>query len=446
MSALPGRLRSPRSEVRIVWILGFAAAAFSFPPVLLGQQLFESPDQAHNSATVSDLSFGSVLQDSERLAMPVGEKGGQRGSVPTAPSPATDGSESFADISDLPLPTGSYDSPDGCQADCNTSFGSFGNAVMFPNGTRSGMLKWMPAWRSGSNACWTGRADALLLWRNAPQAYPLAVQTAGTGYPTFNANQLESTPAAGPRFQIFRTDSCGRTWEWAYLRGFNFRSQRVLPSLGTNSYVTEEIFGNSSLPFDKAFVNLGSGLQTFEMNYRFPTQRAWRLLAGFRWLEWREAFSMQTNDFGTPASDVYQTNVFNSLYGGQIGADVLLLTLPWLKVDSVIKAGAYYNNAVQRSALTATSGGTTQTLSVAVDQDPASCGFVGELELNAAIPLTNRIDIRIGYEGLWLASIAQPTDQLAGQQIVIGQPAAGTLDTGGSVVVQGVSLGLEGRW
>lgn len=295
-------------------------------------------------------------------------------------------------------------------------------------------------------ACWTGRADVLLLWRNAPQPYLLANQTAGTGYATFGADQLESTLAAGPRFQLFRTDSCGRTWEWAYLRGFNFRSQRVLPSLGTNSYSTGSLYGNSAQPFDEAFANLGSGVQTFEMNYRFATNRAWRWLAGFRWLEWREAFSMTTNEFGTNTSDLYQNNVFNSLYGGQIGADVLLLTLPWLKVDSVVKAGAYYNNAVQRSLYQTTSGGTTQTLTTAVGQDPASCGFVGELGLNAALPLTSRIDFRFGYEALWIATIAQPTNQLAGQNLQIGQPPAGTLDTGGSVVVQGISLGLEGRW
>lgn len=307
-------------------------------------------------------------------------------------------------------------------------------------------MQWMSARHDQSNTCWTGRADALLLWRNAPQGYPLATQTAGTGYPSLDANQLESTPAGGPRFQIFRTDSCGRTLEWAYLRGFNFRSQRVLPSLGTNSYRTGDIFGNTSLPFDEAFANLGSGIQTFEMNYRLRSDRAWRFLAGFRWLEWRESFSMQTNDFNTATTDLYQTGVFNSLYGGQIGIDTLLLTLPWLKLDSVVKAGAYYNNAVQRSSYQETAGGATQMVSVAVDQDPASCGFVGELGLNAAIPLTNRIDFRFGYEALWIASIAQATDQLAGQVLQTGVPPAGGLDTGGSVVIQGVSMGIEGRW
>ena len=45
-----------------------------------------------------------------------------------------------------------------------------------------------------------------------------------------------------------------------------------------------------------------------------------------------------------------------------------------------------------------------------------------------------------------LPGIAQPTQQLSGQQLTPGAPAAGTLVTNGGVLLQGVSLGLEGRW
>ena len=51
--------------------------------------------------------------------------------------------------------------------------------------------------------------------------------------------------------------------------------------------------------------------------------------------------------------------------------------------------------------------------------------------------------------GLWLQGLAQPTNQLRGQTLSSGgpdSPVRGSLNTAGSTVVQGVSLGLEGRW
>jgi hypothetical protein len=49
---------------------------------------------------------------------------------------------------------------------------------------------------------------------------------------------------------------------------------------------------------------------------------------------------------------------------------------------------------------------------------------------------------------MWLTGLAQPTRQLSGQTL-IPSPAytpQGSLTTNGSVILQGVSLGLEGRW
>ena len=66
--------------------------------------------------------------------------------------------------------------------------------------------------------------------------------------------------------------------------------------------------------------------------------------------------------------------------------------------------------------------------------------------MTGAIPLTNRIDFRFGYFALWLSGIAQPTQQLSGQVLVPGEDTSGSLATNGGVVVQGLTLGLEGRW
>jgi len=296
-----------------------------------------------------------------------------------------------------------------------------------------------------SGGCWAGRADALFLWRNAPDSLPLMTVTGG-GPVVLNANQLESTMAAGPRFSLFRTDACGNAWETTYFRAFNFRSQRTLPLTDQGYDVAPNILTpTSETGLDGANMNLGSGIQSFEVNRYHCHGPNLRFLAGFRWVEWRESATLSTSGgaTSTPFTDTYQSNVFNSLYGGQIGFDARVLSLKWLRVDSVMKGGAYGNNVAVNSLLIQENAGVNQPYSFS--QSPASCGFVGELGFTGVIPISNCLDLRVGYLGLWLQGLAQPTRQYPVEDLA-AVPPTGKIDTRGGTVVQGVSLGLEGRW
>ena len=307
-----------------------------------------------------------------------------------------------------------------------------------------GLLQRLGRLHDKTGACWSGRTDLLLLWRNAPAAQPLIADSA-TGTTILDANQLDSALAAGPRFSLFRTDACGHAWEATYLRAFNFRSQTTLPTL-TEGYAIAPpgIFGDQEAQLDGASVNLGSGIQSFELNRYHKVSRNIRLLGGFRWVEWRESATLTTAvPASEPVTDIYQSNVMNSLYGGQIGFDAVLLTTNWLRVDTVMKGGAYGNNVSANSLLVKPLVPTDQPFSIA--KSPASCGFVGELGFTGVVPITNCLDFRFGYFGLWLQGLAQPTRQFLTQDLA-SPPPTGTLDTKGSTVVQGVSLGLEGRW
>ena len=303
------------------------------------------------------------------------------------------------------------------------------------------------------SACWIGRTDALILWRNAPPDR-LLVQTGDEfATPVLDANQLDSTAAAGPRVSLIRRDKCsGNAWEATYLRAANFRSQRYLPVSSEFAYAIAPpgIYDNNEAQaFDEGAVNLGSRLQSFEFNRLIAEGQRFRWLAGFRWVEWQENFSLADANyqFDPPINDLYQTDTINSLYGGQIGAELCVLTLPWLRVDSVVKAGAYYNNAVQRSSYTTDEFDLAgETVSIRVGDSPASCGFIGEVGMTGVMPITSCLDFRFGYFALWLSGIAQPTQQLSGQTLVPGEDPSGSLATNGGVVVQGVTLGLEGRW
>ena len=130
----------------------------------------------------------------------------------------------------------------------------------------------------------------------------------------------------------------------------------------------------------------------------------------------------------------------NDLYGYQFGFDSLLLSTKWLRLEGLMKGGAYYNNSSQGT----TANISSTPFSTRADT-PKGAAFVGEVGLTGVMPITRNIDFRVGYLGLWLQGLAQPTNQTASLD-----PTAATLNTTlnttGTAVVQGVTLGVEGRW
>ncbi len=317
----------------------------------------------------------------------------------------------------------------------------------------SGLLGSFPSSCEPCNVCWVGRVDALIAWRSAPPDRPL-VETGFTGVPVLNANGMDSTAAAGPRFSLFRFnhDRC-TGWETSYFQLANWRSERPLgPQDDLYALAPPGIFGNANtFNFNTGVANLGSRMKSLEVNRHWVLGENVNFLGGFRWVEWQENFSLSDEFVGTSTiQDFYATDAINSLYGGQIGIDALLFTLPWMRFDSVVKAGAYYNNATQTSLYQSDATGPLLSQSVTVGQSPVSAAFVGEVGITGVVPVTSWLDIRVGYSGWWISGIVQPTQQLSGQ--VLTQPAggveptSGTITANGGVLVQAVTLGLEGRW
>jgi len=149
--------------------------------------------------------------------------------------------------------------------------------------------------------------------------------------------------------------------------------------------------------------------------------------------------------------DIYENSALNNLWGGQIGIDTLLLrTRSGFRTEGIVKAGVYANNAGQNAVyrnLLGIGGPEQFANSIRVREWPASASFVGEVGLTGVIPLDPNWDFRFGYLGLWLTGLAQPTSQLAGQNLAPpGDATTGTLNATGRAIVQGVTLGLEGRW
>lgn len=308
-----------------------------------------------------------------------------------------------------------------------------------------------------SGACWIGRAETILLWRNAPRSRPIISAynpVTGGGSSVINADSMESTLAAGPRISLIRYDQMGRGIEYSYLRAFNFRSQAATPpSAGAYTLLPDGIFGNTfpppNPPIDGATANLGAGVQGMEFNRRLPWTQNISLLGGLRWVEWRESFSLNTSTTAPGSGridDYYGMNAINSMYGLQIGADGRLMTpFSWLRIDGLVKAGYYYNIAVQNSSI---QFGGSSPYADSLRAESTFPGFVGEVGLTGTIPLTSWLDFQLGYMGLWLEGIAQPTNLLSDQSLtqINPPPPTGSISATGGTVLQGVSFGLQGRW
>ena len=318
---------------------------------------------------------------------------------------------------------------------CNT----WGNACKNACGQMNLLHACKNCFRCCGPGCWTARADAVMLWRSAPYSRELVITGPGpVGFSALNANQLESGMAAGPRIQVFRKDACGNAIEFGYLGAWNFQSEKFLRGTATNAFFAD-LIGNSN-SFQDGDVSLTSHIQTLELNSRTPIAAGnVEFICGIRWLEWAESFSLDTQTPGPGFTNDWSSRTVNNLYGGQIGIDTLLYSTSWLHVESVLKGGAYWNDALSRQIYQANGVGTE----VSAYDSPSAAAFVGELGFTGVLPLTSHLDFRFGYLVFWLQGIAQPTRQLSLPVSTTGDPLV--VQDGGTVV-QGLTLGLEGRW
>jgi hypothetical protein len=300
----------------------------------------------------------------------------------------------------------------------------------------------------GADPLWSGRTEGLLLWRSNPQSVPLFEPLDGLGgLGGLNAADFTSGMAAGPRFTVFRHTPDLGAIEFNYLRVQSFTAHESLPETAGGYLETPAgIFCcPSEIPVDAVTGGFSSALQSFEVNRRFPTEGRWQWLTGFRWVQWSEEMGLETSYFRGQLTDSYASRTFNDLYGWQVGADSILWGFGGpLRLEGIGKAGVFYNQATQTS--TTTVGATLPPTSLSVATEVARTAFVGEVGVTSVYDITDWLSVRAGYVIFWLGGLATAPNQFDAQVLCPGQPILGATDTGGSVFVQGLTLGLEGRW
>jgi hypothetical protein len=289
--------------------------------------------------------------------------------------------------------------------------------------------------------CWTATLDALLLWRGNLQSQTLFTDLEGRE--VLDANEVYPPVSAGPRIGLMRQVGCDHFIEGNYFYVDSFEGSRDLPDSG-GPFTLRDLGGLP--PFEQITsggIRTSATIQSAEINWRRWDHGSVTWLAGFRWVEWNETANVFYENASPQLGENILTETGNDLYGGQIGADVMVWNRPGpIRANVVAKAGVFFNDAFQGSSAAVTIEDVVIPQGdVAVFANHTS--FFGEISCNATWELTHWLAWRAGYSLFWLSGVATAPQQLAVSNI---PEETGAIDTEGSVLLHGATTGLEFRW
>jgi hypothetical protein len=290
---------------------------------------------------------------------------------------------------------------------------------------------------------WSIQVDALMLWQGAIPSRPFYLDTDDRST-VLDANDLQTPVTAAPRYAIiYNRDDC-RSFELNYFNLWGFGGQAVTP-LSQAGYEMNDLAGLNFDDIDAAAADSQASIKSLEFNLRRVGWGGVRWLTGFRWIEWNQQLAMidRFNGDINPQFDLLGVATLNNLYGWQWGGDLML----WnrgesLRVNGVAKAGVYYNH--QAGQRTVYVNDEIDPVGVANAKDAVS--FMGETGVNFSYSLTNWLSWRAGYTFMWLGGVATPANQLDVTQVNPDLTPEANVSPYGSVLLHGVTTGLEARW
>jgi hypothetical protein len=287
---------------------------------------------------------------------------------------------------------------------------------------------------SGCGACvaprWIGTADALFLHRSDPDSGILAFNTANPNQ-NLNAGDFDFGTEAGVDVSLARVFASGNLLELRYFGIDGWDATQVVAT------TPDDLLRFNSAPPTFAFAGdaiaarYASELHNAEVNVGHRFSDWLGLTAGFRYVELDERGLSGLVGAAIPYN--YAVTTENRLYGGQLGAQMLLWCGECLSVSVDGKAGVYGNNAEQAAVAS-----TNVARLLAAGQDDRTA-FVGELGIVGVAQLTDCLAIRGGYRLLWLDGVALASDQLAVTNFDTGTG----FDGSGDLFYHGALIGLE---
>jgi hypothetical protein len=194
-----------------------------------------------------------------------------------------------------------------------------------------------------------------------------------------------------------------------------------IPTTGANSNVLSLPFFNEPAGFQGMWLqaqsfrtSMQTGMGSFELNYRYGgalpgTQLD--LLAGLRYLDLTEAFSIYTEDVINPSPSqvvTYQVNTHNHILAPQLGFELRQCLVPWMSLSLSAK-GAWGLNMLDSSVFVERGDG---LIGFATRRTNEGFAQVYELEAMLDFHIGERLQVRAGYTALWALGVAAAFDQV----------------------------------
>ncbi len=335
--------------------------------------------------------------------------------------------------------------------------------------------------QSDSHPLWTLSTDALIMDRIGGTNRTLVERVSGSvpfsrvpstpGTQALTSNDLQQGFSVGPRIDLIYHSDSGYGLELSYFHNIDWSTARAIGS-GTppnwlvmrapGAFYQTQDFSYQAMAWDYA-----TNLYNTELNVRRDLSKRITVLAGFRWVHLTEnlqgtltpadrylplwKFNQNTNLLtvaqienlpGVRATGSFppfwNTSTTNNLYGLQIGADAKILQLGPFSIDTLIKAGAYDNNADESTGV---------SIFKVVEPSHAStnhAAFIGEAGLQCKYQIAKGFALKVGYEALWLEGVALAPEQI--EETYTTSPnivTARGVNSGSGVIFHGAMAGLE---
>ena len=328
---------------------------------------------------------------------------------------------------------------------------------------------------------WTVSAETLIFDRVGTAARTLVERTPGSvafnqtpyasGVQALNSTDLDQGFSPGFRLDATYQVDSNYSLEMSFLRVGGWESSRSLGPDNPPDWLVMKapggFFQTQDFPYQKMIWDYSTDLYGAECNLRHNLSNRITLLFGFRWLQLNENLTgslappdsyeplwkrsnpgynlfdvEQVENQGTPATGgfppFWSTSTTNNLFGLQFGAEGELFERGRFSIDGVMKAGGYLNRASEST------GVSIQKIVYPSSSSTNNAAFVGELGLQFKYRFTSALDMKLGYEAIWLECVATAPGQI--QETYVGGLASVTslgVNSDSGVLFHGVTAGLE---
>jgi len=310
-----------------------------------------------------------------------------------------------------------------------------------------------------AEACETYALVEALAMQRAPGAGgPLAID-GDTQLPVITADSLQFAMAPGVRVLYGRHGACALGWEVGYVGVYGMVADSVVSGTGNLEiapFLADGVTGmrNATLAaatYTSAFNSADANVLLTQQNWRpqrvsaYPHESetrviTWDWLAGFRWAGLSETAAV-TMTRASGLADTYAVRTNNNLFGGQLGFRGRVDWGLWA-IDGWLKA-ALAGTAASQAQAPIIDSVTGSLFRPSWAASAADVGGIFDVDIAVSRRINETWAVRMGWNSIWLSGVALATNQFDFADS--GVPRGGIAD-GDSLWLNGVTLGIDGRW